>query len=426
MLTSFKTIFRHGIILHMKFKKQYCTTYPPDIDLDYYCNANNSLEIENNIKIRKGVGDLNRVLSKYKIFAATSPTNDSYDTIKEDLYTELSCLSNKTHPMVREYKEPKLLQEINQIKDFGDHIPLEFGEITRRLNLIRIDKLGHTCGHKSYYFLAELAELEEALIKYTVNNLVRDNFQLVSVPDILPSKILENCGMTVNTDRTQIYSLDSVYHGPDLCLSGTAEMSLAGLLMNTLHMEKDLPVKLAAVSRCYRAETSNVIEERGIYRVHQFTKVEMFIITSIEQSDNMLEYLRKTQEKLFAPLGINMRVLDMPPHELGAPAYRKYDIEAWMPGRNNYGEISSCSNCTDYQSRRLNIKYRKGGATHYIHTLNGTACAIPRMLISLLETHQDPKGKVYIPEVLQPYMNGKKYITKNTLVPELKLMKIKK
>ncbi|CAG4965245.1 unnamed protein product [Parnassius apollo] len=220
-----------------------------------------------------------------------------------------------------------------------------------------------------------------------------------------------------------VYSLDSAYHGHDMYLSGTAEIALAGLLANSVHYIEKLPLKLAAVSRCYRAETSNVNEERGTYRVHQFTKVEMFAITTTEQSDDMLEYIRNVQEELFSPLGIHMRVLDMPPHELGAPAYRKYDIEAWMPGRNSYGEISSCSNCTDYQSRRLHIKYKDFNIENYVHTLNGTACAIPRMLIALLETHQDPRGKINIPQVLQPFMNGKKDIVKNTKIPKLKLKK---
>ncbi|CAH2048545.1 unnamed protein product, partial [Iphiclides podalirius] len=142
-------------------------------------------------------------------------------------------------------------------------------------------------------------------------------------------------------------------------------MSLAGLLSNTIHLAQKLPLKLAAVSRCYRAETSNVIEERGTYRVHQFTKVEMFVICKPQHSDDILEYIRNVQEELFTPLGLHMRVLDMPPHELGAPAYRKYDIEAWMPGRNSYGEISSCSNCTDYQSRRLHIKYSDHDSENY-------------------------------------------------------------
>ncbi|XP_028173552.1 serine--tRNA ligase, mitochondrial [Ostrinia furnacalis] len=399
----------------------------PDIDTDYYCDTKNASEIKHNIHIRKGIGDIDRVLNTYKVLKSTPVCDVNYNSIKTNLLRELSYLPNKTHPTVREYEhEPFLLHEINKRKEFGEYKPLEFSEITRRLNLMRTDKLGHTCGHKSYYFLSQLAELEEALIKYTVSYLIKNNFQLVSVPDILPSNILESCGMAINSDRTQIYSLDPHHHGPDLYLSGTAEMSLAGLLMNSVHTKQSLPLKLAAVSRCYRAETSNIIEERGIYRVHQFTKVEMFVVTTPEDSDNMLEYIRKQQEELFSELGIHMRVLDMPPHELGAPAYRKYDIEAWMPGRNNYGEISSCSNCTDYQSRRLHIKYEENKVFKYVHTLNGTACAVPRMLISLVETHQDPKGKILIPTVLQPFMNHTTHIGRNTSVPELKIMKIKK
>ncbi|XP_049873332.1 serine--tRNA ligase, mitochondrial [Pectinophora gossypiella] len=425
MLSSL--MYKTSLSIRSYFLRLYSSVPLPDIDVDYYCNVENTMEIIENIKKRKGVGNINRVLETYNIFKQTSPNDKSYFTIRENLFKELSTLPNKTHPSVKEYKEdPRLVRELNKKRDFGSYVPLEFGEITRRLNLMRTDKLGQTCGHKSYYFLGELAELEEALIKYTVCSLLKKNFNLVSVPDILPSNVLQSCGMMVNNDRTQIYSLDPLHHGPDLYLSGTAEMSLAGLLMNTVHQKQDLPLKLAAVSRCYRAETSNLIEERGIYRVHQFTKVEMFAVTTPEQSEEMLEYLQKTEEELFSPLGFHMKVLDMPPHELGAPAYRKYDIEAWMPGRNNYGEVSSCSNCTDYQSRRLHIKYIDKSKLMYVHTLNGTACAIPRMLIALIETHQDLKGKILIPEILQPFMNGKKYITKNTSIPELKLLKIKK
>ncbi|RVE52131.1 hypothetical protein evm_003204 [Chilo suppressalis] len=252
---------------------------------------------------------------------ATSISDISYPVIKNDLITELCKLPNKTHPVVHLREDSNLVHEINE-KRFFNYEPLEFSEISRRLNLMRTDKLGNTCGHKSYYFLGNLAELEESLIKYTVSFLLKKQFQLVSVPDILPSKILESCGMNINNDRTQIYSLDPQHHGPDLNLSGTAEMSLAGLLMNSTHEKDSLPLKLAAVSRCYRAETSNIIEERGIYRVHQFTKVEMFAVTTPESSENMLEEIRQTQEELFAALGFHMRVLDMPPHELGAPAYR--------------------------------------------------------------------------------------------------------
>ncbi|XP_022127647.2 serine--tRNA ligase, mitochondrial [Pieris rapae] len=412
--------------IHCNISKRLFSTCYPEIDIEYYCQSQNLSEIKHNIQIRKGVGDINKVHELYEKFKSLSRGDIMYESIKENFYSELVKLPNITHPDVRDYKErPRTINTINLKKDFGSFKPIEFSEITQLLNLMRTDKLGYTCDNKSYYYFGELAEYEEALLKYTVSYLLKKGFDLVSVPDVLTRNIIQSCGMAVNGDRTQIYSLDPILHGPDLHLSGTAEMSLAGMLSNTQHESKKLPLKLASVSRCYRAETSNTVEERGTYRVHQFTKVEMFVVSKPEDSDDILEYIRKTQEELFSPLGIHMRVLDMPPHELGAPAFRKYDIEAWMPGRNNYGEISSCSNCTDYQSRRLNIKYMDGITTKHVHTLNGTACAVPRMLISLLETHQHPKGKILIPEILQPFINGKKYIGKNVAVPKLKLLKIK-
>ncbi|GBP47574.1 hypothetical protein EVAR_40130_1 [Eumeta japonica] len=273
--------------------------------------------------MRKGIGNIHEVVQIYNTLLKTPKTDASYEDLKSSLYRNLLKLPNKTHPAVQQYQDkPYVVKTLNVKKDFGSHKPIEFSEITRLLNLMRTDQLGNTCGHKSYFFMGGLAELEEALIKYTVSSLLKKNFKFVSVPDILPRNILESCGMTVNSDRTQIYSLDPNHHGPDLFLSGTAEMSLAGLIANTIYKYTDLPLKFAAVSRCYRAETSNLIEERGIYRVHQFTKVEMFSVSAPEQSDDMLEYLRETQEELFSNLGFHMQVLDMPPHELGAPAYR--------------------------------------------------------------------------------------------------------
>lgn len=162
------------------------------------------------------------------------------------------------------------------------------------------------------------------------------------------------------------------------------------------------------------------------YRVHEFTKVEMFAVSPENQSDSILEEFRKIEEEYFSRLGLHFRVLDMPPHELGAPAYRKYDIEAWLPGRNIFGEISSCSNCTDFQSRRLNIRYKTSDNIKYAHTVNGTACAIPRMLIAITETYQNSNGTISIPIVLQKYMKNKTHIGKQKRIPDLKLIKLKK
>lgn len=152
----------------------------------------------------------------------------------------------------------------------------------------------------------------------------------------------------------------------------------------------------------------------------------MFILCTPNQSNDLLEEIRTLEEENFSSLGLHFQVLDMPPHDLGAQAYRKYDIEAWMPGRGMYGEISSCSNCTDYQSRRLGIKFRnRNGELDFVHTLNGTACAIPRLLIALIEDGQQSNGTIRLPEVLHKYMDGETSIGKQKLVPDLKLIKTK-
>lgn len=165
-------------------------------------------------------------------------------------------------------------------------------------------------------------------------------------------------------------------------------MALAGYLSGKTFRSDELPKKLMAISRCFRAEATGSSEERNLYRVHTFTKVEMFAACLPSQSDAVLEEFREIQTDLFKGLGLCFKVYDMPVHDLGLPAYRKYDIEAWMPSRNDFGEISSTSNCTDYQSKRLNIYCQQGPIKCHAHTVNGTACAIPRMIIALLEQYQ--------------------------------------
>ncbi|KAB0800481.1 hypothetical protein PPYR_06221 [Photinus pyralis] len=397
----------------------------PELDLKYLCNLEHLDEINSNIKARKGVGDISLVLKLKENLSNLTSVDHNYEKVRRQFYDELLKIPNRTHPSVAHLNEPITVSTTGEKKTF-DFKPREFYEICKRLNFVRTDQLGNVAGSRSYYLLGDMAELEKALISYTVSHLLDENFELVSVPDILHRDIIEACGLNTHGDRTQVYSLDSEMFGPDLCLSGTSEMALAAMYANEVIPAGRLPVKLAAVSRCYRAEASSVAEERGIYRVHQFTKVEMFAISKPEDSNGILEEFRLIEEGNFASLGLHLRTLDMPPNELGAPAYRKYDVEAWLPGRNMYGEVSSCSNCTDYQSRRLNIKYSDGDCVGYVHTLNGTACAIPRMLIAIIETFQTDKGVISIPEVLRKYMNNRTVIGKQTAIPDLKLIKYKK
>lgn len=198
-------IRRKFITLCKSKYRSFSSSSQPDIDIGYYCDVKNLSEVKQNISLRKGVGNLDKVLHIYSNLKAKDVSDSTHEVLKQEFYNELSKLPNKTHPLVREYKdEPRLVHELNEKRDFGTYAPLEFSEITRLMNLMRTDKLGQTCGHKSYYFLGELAELEEALIKYAITHLINENFQLISVPDILPKNVLESCGMSINSDRTQV------------------------------------------------------------------------------------------------------------------------------------------------------------------------------------------------------------------------------
>lgn len=376
-------------------------------------------ELERNVLMRHHRNNIPRI--RQLVEDVQVDRGQGAEDTRQELAAELQQLPNATHPRLLTY-DNKAMELAKFEHRLQPERAKEFSELARTLNLYRMEHLGNYTGHKSYYLMGQLAMLEQAIIQYALKSLTRNKFNLISVPDLLPRGIIESCGMRTEGERTQVYKLDI-----GECLSGTSEMALAGYFANRQLTERELPLKVAAVSRCYRAETSGLHEEKGIYRVHQFTKVEMFAIATADQSEPTLEELKNIEIDLFKQLGINFRLLDMPPCELGAPAYQKYDIEAWMPGRQMWGEISSCSNCTDYQAKRLNITYKRAcdGAVVYAHTLNGTATAIPRLLIALIESYQSG-DHIQIPEVLVPFMNEQRAITKNKKVPETKLVKFVK
>lgn len=376
-------------------------------------NLDDITAVEANIQSRKGVGNIRRIHELQ---------NDSTAESTVSLQLELRRLPNETHPAVRDYgDEPKEVQTYGTARSFGFK-PKNFAELCRKLNILRTDHLGNFTGSKTYYLMNELAELEQALIQYTMDALLLHDFVLTTVPDLLPAEVIEGCGMSTEGERTQVYKVQP----SDLCLSGTSEMAIAGYFAGKTVGPR--AVRTMAVSRCYRAETSGLQEEKGIYRVHNFTKVEMFAVCHPAESEAMLNEFRDIEIGLFEGLGLHFKLLDMPPCELGAPAYRKYDIEAHMPGKAMFGEISSCSNCTDYQARRLNIRCRQvegdDNTVVHAHTINGTACAVPRMLIAILENYQLEDGSIEVPGPLRRYMGGKDTIrrTKGGL-PELKLIK---
>ncbi|ETN79510.1 putative serine--tRNA ligase [Necator americanus] len=255
-------------------------------------------------------------------------------------------------------------------------------------------------GERSYAFVGALANLERVVLDYVFDRVCVLGFKPVSVPDLVSKEVTEACGVSQRTQKDIQYSLQDE---PDVALSGTAEMGISALLREKTFDEEQLPLRIVAMSRCFRPEISNLASEAKLYRVHEFTKVEMYVMCTPEQSEAEHDYLVQIQKGTFESFGLHCRQVEMPTEELGAPAARKIDIEAWMPGRQIYGEVSSASNCTDYQARRLGIRYKtKSGEKQFVHTCNGTAVASTRTLISILETFQkERKGLEDLPEVVR-------------------------
>lgn len=293
-----------------------------------------------------------------------------------------------------------------------DFKPVDHVTLGERLQLFDFEGGAKVAGHGFYFLLNDAVLLELALQRYALDLLMKEGFTPTITPDLARNEVLQGTGYIPRGPETQIYSVaDS-----DLSLVATAEITLGGLLSDQTIDAERLPLKYCGISHCYRTEAgAHGRQTRGLYRVHQFTKVEMFAFTLPDQSDAMLDYFCELEGRLFDGLGIPYRVVDTATGDLGGPAYRKFDLEAWMPGRGEageYGEVTSTSNCTDYQARRLGIRYRVKGekGTHFLHTLNGTAVAISRAIIAIIENYQQADGSIVVPEALRAFM-GKERIT---------------
>ena len=292
-----------------------------------------------------------------------------------------------------------------------DFKPLDHVELGEKLGLMDFEGGAKVAGHGFYFLKNDAVLLELALQRYAIDLLIAEGFTPTITPDLARNEILQGTGYIPRGPETQIYSIaDS-----DLSLVATAEITLGGLLSDTILDAEQLPIKVCGISHCYRTEAgAHGRATRGLYRVHQFTKVEMFAFTLPEASDAMLDYFCELECRLFDGLGIPYRVVDTATGDLGGPAYRKFDLEAWMPGRGEageFGEVTSTSNCTDYQARRLGIRFRHKAekGTTFVHTLNGTAIAISRAIIAILENYQQADGSIRVPPALEGFV-GKKRI----------------
>src|SRR5947209_7918492 len=331
-----------------------------------------------------------------------------HDKADADARATQATIPNLTHPdapIGGEQDAREVRRGSTPVRQF-DFKPLDHVTLGEKLGIVDFEAGARTTGHGFYFLKNDAVLLDLALQRYVLDVLVSEGFTLTTTPDLALNKILEGIGFNPRGPETQVYSIEN----SDLSLVGTAEITLGGMYFDETLDADQLPIKLCGISHCFRTEAgAHGAATRGLYRVHQFTKVEMFAYTLPEASDAMHDELLGIECKIFDGLGIPYRVIDTASGDLGGPAYRKFDLEAWMPGRGTageFGEVTSASNCTDYQSRRLNIRVRKKGekGTQFVHTLNGTAVAISRALIAVIENYQQADGCIAVPESLRKWV----------------------
>lgn len=296
------------------------------------------------------------------------------------------------------------------IKHFGTPTkfafkPLDHVQLGLNLDIIDFTSAAKVSGSKFYFLRNEAVLLELGLIRLALELAMRRGFTPMTTPEIVKDSIITASGFSPRGPESQIYSLSS----GEQSLIGTSEITIGGYMANCIIPAEQLPIKISGVSHCFRTEAgSGGRESKGLYRVHQFSKVELYQFVHPDKSAAAHEEMLAIEEEFYQSLGLPYRVLLMCKGDLGAPAFRKYDIEAWMPfigESGGYGEVTSTSNCTDFQSRRLNTKFndKTSGESGFVHTLNGTAVAVTRTLLALLENFQQADGSVLIPKALQQY-----------------------
>lgn len=324
---------------------------------------------------------------------------------EEELHHTLLLLPNLPHESVPPGKDPR---ENVPVRYWGepprfDFKPLDHVELGVRLGILDMERGAKVAGSRFYFLRGAGVLLEQALMRFGLDVLLQEGFTPVITPVLMRPEILMGAYGGAELDTQQIYRVE----GEDLVLIGTSEQSMAGMYKDETLEGDQLPLRLAGISWCFRREAGSYGKDvRGIFRVHQFDKLEMFSFAAPETSSEEHEYLVSLEERFLQRLGLHHRVVLLCGGDTGTPAAKTYDVETWMPGRGEFGETHSCSNCTDFQARRLGVRVRRAGGQAYAHTLNGTLVATSRALIAVLENYQQRDGSVRIPEVLVPYMNG--------------------
>ncbi|WP_419551282.1 serine--tRNA ligase [Candidatus Poriferisodalis sp.] len=292
-------------------------------------------------------------------------------------------------------------ETVHEVGECGEPPAHDHAEIGALAGLVDSESGARNSGSRFAYLKGAAVRLEFALVQWTMDLLERDGFVPVAPPVLVREEMMIEAGF-FPADRHQVYEIA----GDDLFLIGTSEVALAGLHRGERLARAELPLRYAGFSSCFRREAGTYGKDtRGIFRVHQFDKVEMFSFCDPDTSWDELEALRAIQEEIVGSLDLPYRVINVAAGDLGAAAAKKYDLEVWLPSERAYREVTSCSNYTDYSARRLGTRWIDDDGTGLVHTLNGTACAIGRTLVFIMENHQRPDGSIAVPEVLHPWLN---------------------
>lgn len=351
--------------------------------------------------------DESQIKKGQKIKAELNPLIDELEKLKTELNTKLSEVPNLTLDGVPVGGE----EDYEVVSKNGDTNTggIDHLELTAKRDWIDFDRGAKVAGNKFYYLKGNIALLENAVVNFAIDVMVKKGFIYMTVPHMVSSRIATGAGFA---PRTSEQSDEYFIEGEDLTLIATAEIPLTGYHADEIIDESDLPLKYVGYSPCYRKEAGAYGKHaRGLFRVHQFNKLEMYAFTLPEKSTEMHEAIISIEQEIWKLIGIPYRVINIASGDLGAAAAKKYDIEYWSPVDSKYRELTSCSNCTDFQTRNLNIRVkRKDGTVEPAHSLNGTVVAMARTLVAILDNFQLENGSIKVPKVLQKYMGGKEIL----------------
>ncbi len=360
--------------------------------------ADNLRERQNELSIQRNIEEGKKVKIQVQEIETTLR---KLEASRQETLSQIPNLPSDEAPVGKDESENVVLREVGERPKF-DFEPKDHVNLGKTLDILDFESGSKVAGSGFYYLKNDGVLLELALAHYALDFLSKNSFTPWLTPDLAREKFYLGTGYLPRGEEAQTYTIEN----SDLGLIATAEVTLAGIHADEIVDESSLPKLYAGYSHCFRQEAGAYGKySKGLYRVHQFTKVEMFAYTMPEDSLSVHEKLLELEEKLWQDLGIPYRVVEMSTGDLGMMAARKFDLEAWMPGRDDWGEVTSASNTTDYQARRLGIKFRrKNGEVEFVHTLNGTALATSRAIIAILENYQTKEGRVVIPEVLRDYV----------------------